>query len=77
MRTEKFGLAEECFREALSLEPEHYSSILALACLLLHNSMMTDAAFLTDAEALIYAAKEIDPTNPLVWAIMSIIFEGG
>lgn len=76
MRTNRFGLAEECFRESLSLQPEHNASILALGCLLLHNSMMTDAAFLVDAEVFIHAAKELEPTSPLVWAIMSIVFEG-
>lgn len=48
-RTGNLGRAEEAFRSAVALEPERAASLLALACVLWHNGVHTDRAFIEDA----------------------------
>lgn len=69
-------MAEECLREAFALQEDHIPSLLALSCLLLHNGLVTDSAFLEDAEVYIHAAKDLSPDNATVWAMLSVIMEG-
>lgn len=48
-RTGNLGRAEEAFRSAVALEPSRTASLLALACVLWHNGVHTDSAFIEDA----------------------------
>ena len=71
MRMGDLGKAEECFREAVSLDPKHKDGILALSCLLLHNGTFTDSAFLEESEVL---AQELDTEVGTTWALLSLIY---
>ncbi|GMH45184.1 hypothetical protein BSKO_13141 [Bryopsis sp. KO-2023] len=76
MRCGLYGRAEECFRDSLSLDPCNVQCLLSLSGLLLHNSIMTDPAFLESAEVFLHKAKELEPDNAMVWALLAIVVEG-
>ena len=71
MRMGDLGKAEECFREAVSVDPKYKEGILSLSCLLLNNGTFTDSAFLEQSEVL---AQELDTENGTTWALLSLIY---
>jgi hypothetical protein len=60
------GKAEECFREALTLDNNHLLSLLALGSLMWHRN------YLTKAEVLLRSAIELHPEQEFIpWCILS------
>jgi tetratricopeptide (TPR) repeat protein len=60
------GKAEECFREALTLDNNHLLSLLALGSLMWHQK------YLTKAEVLLRSAIELHPEQEFIpWCILS------
>lgn len=74
MRSQQQGKAEQCLREALALDPSSKPSLLALASLLWHNGIHTDAAHLEQAETLLHAAKEVAADDACVWALLTLLY---
>jgi cytochrome c-type biogenesis protein CcmH/NrfG len=48
-RTGNLGRAEEAFRQAIAISPSEPVPLLALACILWHNGVCTDALYLEHA----------------------------
>lgn len=58
--------AEECFREALTLDNKHYLSLLGLACLMWHRN------YCTQSEVLLRTAIDLHTEEEwLPWCILS------
>ncbi|KAA6417329.1 MAG: tetratricopeptide repeat 18, partial [Trebouxia sp. A1-2] len=75
LRTAKQGQAEQCLKEAVAIEPGHKAALLALAALLWHVGLHTDAAYLDQAETVLHAAKEAAADDTAVWALLSLVYE--
>ncbi len=75
LRTAKQGQAEQCLKEAVAVEPGHKAALLALAALLWHVGLHTDAAYLDQAETVLHAAKEVAADDAAVWALLSLVYE--
>lgn len=75
LRTAKQGQAEQCLKEAVAIEPGHKAALLALAALLWHVGLHTDAAYLDQAETVLHAAKEAAADDAAVWALLSLVYE--
>lgn len=74
LRTGKQGQAEQCLREAVSIDPSHKPSLMALAALLWHTGLHTDSAHLDEAETVLHAAKEATPDEAAVWALLTLVY---
>ena len=74
MRTSKQGQAEQCMREAVAIDPSHKSALMALAALLWHTGLHTDAAHLDQAETVLHAAREAAPDDAAVWALLTLLY---
>jgi tetratricopeptide (TPR) repeat protein len=63
------GKAEECFREALTLNNKHFLSLLALACLMWHRN------YCTQSEVLLRTAIDLHTEEEwLCWCILSQVY---
>lgn len=76
LRAGKRGRGEECLREALAVDPRHRPSLLGLCCLCLAQGQLSDAMFYESAEVLAHELKEAEPTSPLAWGLLSLIYRG-
>lgn len=67
--------AEECFVTALGLLPQHASSLYALACLSLHQSMLGQPGALERAIAAGHSLKELQKGLATPWALLSLAYK--
>lgn len=74
LRSQQQGKAEQCLREAVALDPTSQPSLLALASLLWHHGIHTDAAHLDQAETILHAAKESSSDDACVWALLTLLY---
>lgn len=75
LRTQQQGKAEQCLREALALDPTCRPYLLALAALLWHNGIHTDAAHLDQADTVLHAAKEVSADDACIWALLTLLYD--
>ena len=59
----------------MAIEPSHKAALLALAALLWHVGLHTDAAYLDQAETVLHTAKEVAADDAAVWALLSLVYE--
>ncbi|GIM03791.1 hypothetical protein Vretimale_8486, partial [Volvox reticuliferus] len=70
------GRAEQCFREALSLEPTHRPALLALLGCSVAEGRATDPAYLEAAEAAAHRLMEVSGQPTLEqWAMMALVYK--
>ncbi|GIL44572.1 hypothetical protein Vafri_2099 [Volvox africanus] len=75
-RTGSRGRAEQCFREALSLEPTHRPALLALLGCSVAEGRATDPAYLEAAEAAAHRLMEVSGQPSLEqWAVMALVYK--
>lgn len=70
------GRAEQCFREALSLEPCHRASLLALLGCSVAEGRATDPSYLEAAEAAAHRLLEVVGSDSLEpWAALALVYK--
>ena len=77
------GRAEECFRESISLDPDHMDSLLSLACLLMTTGLLPngDVVHFEHAEVLVQSALELlekpghgQSQKGLIWGLLTLVY---
>ena len=83
MRKGDLGRAEECFRESISLNPDHMDSLLSLACLLMTTGLLPngDVVHFEHAEVLVQSALEQlekadhdHSQKGLIWGLLTLVY---
>lgn len=77
------GKAEECFRESISINPEHMDSLLSLACLLMTTGLMPNSAAIhfEHAEVLLQSSLDLLENSEaelsrksLIWGLLTLVY---
>lgn len=72
------GRGEQCFREALALEPTHRGALLALLGCSVAEGRATDPQYLQTAEATAHRLLEVEGSASLgPWAAMALVYKAG